>query len=117
MKYLLLLLAIPVAAQTIKSSSVGTSEASCSQVSGGDVVCTGGKVGIGTKTPQAPLDVVSTTSGIGIPSLTSAQVAASTPSRVGILIYNSTTKDVCISTGTTVMAYEIVGNTLLQTCQ
>ncbi len=78
---------------------------------------TDGNVGIGTTSPAAPLDVASTTSGIGIPVLTTTQVESSTPGRVGIIVFNSTKGEVCVSTGTAIGAYEVVGNTLLTACQ
>lgn len=74
-----------------------------------------GNVGIGQATPVVPLDVVSTTQGLGIPSLTTAQVQASTPGRAGTLIYNSTLSQVCVSTGTTLQGYGRVSNAA--TCQ
>jgi len=49
----------------------------------------GGKVGIGTASPQAALDVQSTTSGLAPPRMTNKQMlAASTPA--GSIVYNST---------------------------
>jgi hypothetical protein len=75
------------------------------------------QVGIGTTSPAtgAPLDVVSTTGGLGIPVLTTAQVQASTPGKAGTLLYNSTLNLVCVSTGTTIQGYaRVSGGT---TCQ
>lgn len=63
----------------------------------------------------APLDVVSTTQGLGWPVLTTAQVQASTPKKAGQAIYNSTLNLPCISTGTTVQGYSRF--TGVTTCQ
>ena len=83
-----------------------------------------GRLGIGTTLPATKLHLSSGTltidgnigpqinatgtvsgSGVGIPSLTTAQVQASTPSRAGVLLYNSTLSVVCVSTGTAVQGY------------
>lgn len=56
------------------------------------------------------------TGSLTIPSLTSAQIAASTPVSVGIIAYNSTIANVCVSTGTTLMGYKLIG-TASTTCQ
>lgn len=55
--------------------------------------------------PVGPLDVEGTTQGVGIPVLTQVQVRASTPARAGMIIYNSGTSSVCVSTGTAIMSY------------
>ncbi len=65
--------------------------------------------------PQANFTGTVSGSGVGIPSLTTAQVQASTPSRAGVLLYNSDLSVVCVSTGTTIQGYaKIDGAT---TCQ
>lgn len=60
----LLILAIPAAAQVIKNTSTAISpgqivsnEGSCTKVSGGDITCTGGQVGIGTASPTSLFQV------------------------------------------------------------
>lgn len=63
----------------------------------------------------APLDVVSTTQGLGVPVLTTGQVQASTPKKAGQMIFNSTLGLPCYSTGTTVEAYSRFTGTT--TCQ
>ena len=50
------------------------------------------------------------------PSLTTTQVQAATPSAVGQVIYNSTLNNVCVSTGTTIEGYKMVG-TASTACQ
>ncbi len=47
---------------------------------------------------------------------TTAQVQAKTPTAAGQLIYNVTLGDVCVSTGTTIQGYKVVG-TASTTCQ
>jgi hypothetical protein len=53
---------------------------------------TSGSVGIGTATPNASaeLDIVSTTQGLGLPSMTTTQQNAIATPRTGLSIYNST---------------------------
>lgn len=53
---------------------------------------TSGSVGIGTATPNASaeLDIVSTTQGLGLPSMTTTQQNAIATPRTGLEIYNST---------------------------
>jgi len=62
------------------------------------------RVGIGTITPQAGLDVAS--GGFGFPPATAIR-GTITPGRAGIAYYNSTTAngEVCISTGTSIGAW------------
>lgn len=74
-----------------------------------------GSLGVGTTSPSVVVDVVSTTQGLGIPVMTTAQVQASTPGRAGALIYNSTLSKVCVSTGTTIQGYSLL--TGVTTCQ
>lgn len=42
---------------------------------------------------------------------TTPQIQGKTPSAAGQLVYNSTLKNVCVSTGTTVQGYKLIGTT------
>lgn len=79
------------------------------------LIVSAGNVGVGTANPVVVLDISSAAQGLGVPVLTSAQVAASTPGRAGAIIYNSTISLPCISTGTTIMSYSRF--TGVTTCQ
>ncbi len=58
-----------------------------------------GKVGIGTTSPDAKLDIESTTSGVLLPRMTTAQVnAISSPSN-GLTVYNTTLNTLCFYNG------------------
>ena len=59
-----------------------------------------GNVGIGTETPQAPLEVVSTTGGVVFPRLTTTQRDAISSPTDGETIFNSTTNVVESYNGT-----------------
>jgi len=58
-----------------------------------------GNVGIGTTSPAAKLDIESTTSGVLLPRMTTAQVnAISSPSN-GLTVYNTTLNTLCFYNG------------------
>ena len=60
---------------------------------------TDGNVGIGTTNPAAKLDIESTTSGVLLPRMTTAQVnAISSPSN-GLTVYNTTLNTLCFYNG------------------
>lgn len=50
-----------------------------------------------------------------IAPLTTAQIQALTPDAAGYLVYNTTLKEICVSTGTTIQAFQIVGSTVAAT--
>ena len=73
------------------------------------------KVGVGTSTPSAPLDVTSTTGGVVFPRLTTTQRDAISSPTNGETIYNTTTTQVesyngtaWVAGGTTVVANNAV---------
>ena len=71
-------------------------------LSGNDVYNTSGKVGIGTNTPDASaiVDINSTTQGITIPSMTTAQRIAIASPKLGLQVFDLTTKSVWYFDGT-----------------
>lgn len=73
-----------------------------------------GNVGIGTAGPAVALDIGGQ-GELGLGVLTTAQVQAKIPGRIGALIYNSTVSQVCVSTGTTIQGYARVSTGA--TCQ
>lgn len=60
----------------------------------------GGKLGIGTSTPQAILDISSTTDGILLPRLTTTQISAISSPTTGLTVYNTTLNQLCFYNGT-----------------
>jgi hypothetical protein len=64
----------------------------------------GGSVGIGTNSPETTLHVNGSGGNGTIPSsaYTSAQLGAATPPALGIMVFDSTLNEICLSTGTTV---------------
>ncbi|HXH32138.1 MAG TPA: tail fiber domain-containing protein [Bacteriovoracaceae bacterium] len=71
-----------------------------------------GRVGIGTTAPQAPLDITSTTSGILIPRLTTAQRTAITPiaANEGMQVYDTTTDEIWYIKGNAWVALGAAGS-------
>ena len=71
---------------------------------------TGGKVGVGTASPSAMLDVSGT---IGAWSRTMAQINALVPTAVGQIVFcnNCTVTNLCVSTGTAVAQFLRVDST------
>ena len=59
-----------------------------------------GDVGIGTTTPQAKLDVTSTTDGVLLPRLTHAQMYGISSPPAGLMVYNTTFNKLCVYNGT-----------------
>ena len=59
-----------------------------------------GDVGIGTTTPQAKLDVTSTTDGVLLPRLTHAQMYGIPSPPAGLMVYNTTFNKLCVYNGT-----------------
>ncbi len=59
-----------------------------------------GDVGIGTTTPQAKLDVTSTTDGVLLPRLTHAQMYGISSPPAGLMVYNTSFNKLCVYNGT-----------------
>jgi hypothetical protein len=59
-----------------------------------------GNVGIGTTTPQAKLDVTSTTDGVLLPRLTHAQMYGISSPPAGLMVYNTSFNKLCVYNGT-----------------
>lgn len=67
------------------------------------------RVGIGTTTPQAGLDVAA--GGLGLTPAAAIR-GTITPGKAGIVYYNTTTNgQVCVSTGTDAYAWVVMGST------
>jgi hypothetical protein len=64
----------------------------------GESFFTGTDVGIGTTTPQAILDLVSTNKGFLMPRMTEAQILALTP-YAGLQAYNTDINEICFYDG------------------
>ena len=60
----------------------------------------GGKVGIGTASPQAKLDVSSTTDGVLLPRLTQTQILGISSPATGLTLYNTTNNVLVYYNGT-----------------
>ena len=77
---------------------------------------TGGVLAVGAN------DVVTSSAATSSASLsidgayTTAEIQAKTPVRAGMLVYNATLNNLCISTGTTIQGYKLAG-TATTTCQ
>lgn len=69
-----------------------------------------GSVGIGTASPQAILDVSSTTDGVLIPRLTTTQILALSTPATGLTLYNTSFNKLCIYNGT---AWRVVSDTAM----
>ena len=59
-----------------------------------------GSFGIGTTTPSAKLDIVSTTNGVLLPRMTTTQVNAIPSPGNGLIVYNTTLNTMCFYNGT-----------------
>jgi hypothetical protein len=59
-----------------------------------------GNVGVGTTTPQAKLDVTSTTDGVLLPRLTHAQMYGISSPPAGLMVYNTSFNKLCVYNGT-----------------
>tara|TARA_R110002012_G_scaffold320300_1_gene543191 strand:+ start:21 stop:725 length:705 start_codon:yes stop_codon:yes gene_type:complete len=59
-----------------------------------------GQVGIGTTSPNALLDVSSTTNGVLLPRMTTTQVNAISAPNNGLTVYNTTLNTLCFYNGT-----------------
>jgi hypothetical protein len=95
---------------TYKSTTgAGTAAGIAHQFTGGTngatvamTVLNNGSVGIGTTSPNAStaIDIVSTTRGLGLPSMTNTQMNAIASPRQGVSVYNSTILGQCVYDGT-----------------
>lgn len=103
-KYILLLITAISFAQTPFSGGVKTNYI---------IPFSGTKIGINTTTPQAALDVTSTTSGILIPRMTTTQRNAVSTPATSLLIWNTTTAQFEYYNGTiwTVLDTTVTPNT------
>jgi hypothetical protein len=59
-----------------------------------------GSVGIGTASPDAILDISSTTDGVLLPRLTTTQISAISSPTTGLTVYNTTLNQLCFYNGT-----------------
>lgn len=84
--------AIGYGAEVTASNSIQLGNSSVTNVNTAGGITTGGSVGVGTITPNssALLDVTSTSKGVLVPRMTTAQRNAITSAAEGLLIYNST---------------------------
>jgi hypothetical protein len=73
-------------------------------VTGSNVWYTAGMVGIGTTTPQAALDVSSTTSGLLPPRMTTTQRTAISSPTAGSVVYDTTANALYVYNGSTWVA-------------
>ena len=69
-----------------------------------------GSVGIGTASPQAILDISSTTDGVLIPRLTTTQILALSTPATGLTLYNTSFNKLCVYNGT---AWRVVSDTAM----
>lgn len=84
--------AIGYGAEVTTSNTIQLGNGNTTNVNTGGGITTGGRIGVGTTTPNssALLDIVSTSKGILIPRMTTTQRNAITSVAEGLMIYNTT---------------------------